>query len=54
MLIHAADSLMLAGINVCIFLDKTMLSGINIVVRSGLINFLGTHELGLRVFISAI
>ncbi len=42
---------MFAGINVCVFETKSCLQGLIFVVRSGLVAYLGIHQLCLRVFI---
>ncbi len=45
---------MFAGINVCVFETKPYSWGLIFAVSSGLVNYLGTHELCLRVFTFAI
>ncbi len=47
------NTLMLVGINVCVFEAKPCLWGLIPVVSSGLVNYLG-HDLCLQVFIFAI
>ena len=53
-LYNTVNSLMFAGINVCVFETKPCSRGIIFAVSSGLVNYLGIHELCLRVFIFAI
>ncbi len=47
------NSLIFAGINVWIFETKPYSRGLIFAVGSGLVNYLGTHELCLWVFIFA-
>ncbi len=42
---------MFTGINVCVFETKPCSQGLIFAVSSGLVNYLGTHELCVRVFI---
>ncbi len=54
-LCDAVNSLMFAGINICIFETKPCLWGLIFAVSSGLVvNYLGAHDLSLLVFIFAI
>ncbi len=48
------NSLMFAGINICIFETKPCSQGLIFAVSSGLLNYLGTRDLCLRVFLFAI
>ena len=52
--VSTVNSLMFAGINVSVFETKPCLRGLIFAVSSGLVNYLGTHELCLQVFIFAI
>ncbi len=45
---------MFVGINVCVFETKPCLHGFIFALSSGLVNYVGTHELCLRVIIFAI
>ncbi len=49
-ILHTVNSLMFAGINVCVFETIPCSWGIIFAVSSGLVNYLGSHELCLRVF----